>query len=575
MKWSVGTKIGGGFALALAILVVIGVVSYRGLADLIEAAERRSHTYQVLEALESLFSHLKDAEAGNRNYVITGDDKHLELYRAALPQIDEQGKRLKELTVDNPRQQRRIPSLEDLIAKRLDRLETGIRLRKEEGSEAAQQFVITGGGTQVMNDIRKLIDEMKNEEAELLAQRDQRVKADAQNAERIIIFGTLFSFALLTVAGFLITQNIATPLKEITGVAERMTAGDLTTYVFSNNRRDEVGTLAQTFARMSQSLQQMAKVAEQIAAGDLTVKVEPQSEKDMLGNAFVHMVESLRRVTRELLEGTNVLGASASEILAATTQVAAGAAETATAVSETTTTVEEVKQTAQVSSQKAKYVSESSQKSAQISHTGKQSVDETIAGMTRIREQMEAIADSIVRLSEQSQAVGEIIATVNDLADQSNLLAVNAAIEAAKAGEQGKGFAVVAQEVKSLAEQSKQATAQVRTILGDIQKATSTAVLATEQGSKAVEAGVKQSTGAGEAIRTLADSIAEAAQAATQIAASSQQQLVGMDQVALAMENIKQASAQNVASTRQAEVAAQNLHELGQKLKQLVQQYKV
>ncbi|MBI4535501.1 MAG: methyl-accepting chemotaxis protein, partial [Ignavibacteriae bacterium] len=120
------------------------------------------------------------------------------------------------------------------------------------------------------------------------------------------------------------------------------------------------------------------------------------------------------------------------------------------------------------------------------------------------------------------------------------------------------------------AEQSKQATAQVRTILMDVQKATSAAVMATEQGSKAVEVGVKQSTEAGESIRLLTESIAEAAQAATQIAASSQQQLVGMDQVVQAMENIKQASAQNVASTKQAETAAQNLHQLGGRLELLV-----
>jgi len=126
-----------------------------------------------------------------------------------------------------------------------------------------------------------------------------------------------------------------------------------------------------------------------------------------------------------------------------------------------------------------------------------------------------------------------------------------------------------------LAEQSKQATAQVRTILNDIQKATTAAVLATEQGSKAVEVGVQQSTDAGEVIQSLADSITEAAQAAAQIAASSQQQLVGTDQVALAMENIKQASIQNVSGTKQAETAAHNLHELGQRLKQMVGQYRV
>ena len=288
----------------------------------------------------------------------------------------------------------------------------------------------------------------------------------------------------------------------------------------------------------------------------------------MIGMAVAFYLS--RTITRQLGESITQLSSSASEILATTTQVAAGAAETATAVSETTATVEEVKQTAQLASQKARFVSDSAQKVSQVSQTGRKSVEDAIAGMHRIQEQMESIAESIVRLSEQSQAIGDIIATVNDLAEQSNVLAVNAAIEAAKAGDQGKGFAVVAQEVKSLAGQSKQATAQVRAILGDIQKATSAAVLATEQGHKAVEAGVKQSAEASDAIKQLAESINEAAQAATQIAASSQQQMVGMDQVALAMNNIKLASSQNVAGTRQAEVAAQSLHELGVKLGALI-----
>jgi methyl-accepting chemotaxis protein len=191
--------------------------------------------------------------------------------------------------------------------------------------------------------------------------------------------------------------------------------------------------------------------------------------------------------------------------------------------------------------------------------------------MNQIRERVEFVGESVVRLSEQSQAVGEIIAAVGDLAEQSNLLAVNAAIEAAKAGEQGKGFAVVAQEVRSLAEQSKQATTQVRTILGEIQKATTASVLAAEQAAKAVESGVRQSAEAGEAIQTLAETITESAQAATQIAASSQQQLVGMEQVAGAMGNIRQATAQNAAGSKQAEQAAQNIGLLGGHLRRQIE----
>jgi methyl-accepting chemotaxis protein len=325
-------------------------------------------------------------------------------------------------------------------------------------------------------------------------------------------------------------------------------------------------------------LQEMSSAARRIAAGDLAVSLPPGGRRDELGElarTFDEMAKNLRRTIGDVAEGVGVLAAAASEITASTTQVAAGSAEAAVAVSQTTTTVEEVKQTAQVSAQKARHVSDTAQKSVQFSQGGRRAVEESIAGMRNIQQQVDLIGRSIVKLAEQSQAIGEIIATVNDLAEQSNLLAVNAAIEAAKAGDQGKGFAVVAQEIKSLAEQSKQATAQVRTILGDIQKATNGAVLATEQGAKAVDAGAQLSTQLGESIRQLADSISEASQAATQIAASAQQQLAGMDQVALAMQNINQASNQNVASTRQAEGAAQNLHELGVRLKSLVERYAV
>lgn len=283
---------------------------------------------------------------------------------------------------------------------------------------------------------------------------------------------------------------------------------------------------------------------------------------------------SLLRQTGQIMESVGVLTSSARQILDFSTQVSTSATETATAVTQTTTTVEEVRHTAQIAAQKARSVADAALKAAQTSQEGRKSAEEASEGMHRIRQQMESIADSMMRLSEQSQAIGQIIATVEDLAAQSNLLAVNAAIEAAKAGEQGKGFAVVAQEIKNLAEQSKQATKQVRGILSDIQKATGAAVMATEQGARVVETGVQQSSQAGESILKLATNVAEAAQAATQIAASSQQQSTGMDQIVGSMMSVKQATLQNASSSRELETAAHSLNELGQRLKKLVQEYR-
>lgn len=575
MRLSIGSKLWASFISILIVVLIVGWASFQSSSHLLKTNQSVAHTYQVLAKVSEVFSKLQDAETSSRGYVISGEDRYLQPYQSSLTTIDDSLKELKDLTKDNPNQQKRLEKLNPLVSERLAIVKEGIELRKSQGFEAARELVLTDRGRTVMDQIRNVMREMENEEKALLKHRDEEV-SDSTNVTMITIFlGVGIASLIVLGAGILLSRHIATPLKEVTDIAERITKGDLSVNIERSSRTDEVGTLLNTFSSMVKTLQDLAGGATQIAAGDLKVKIKPQSEKDVLGNAFAAMTQNLSEITREISLSVNILPASTSEILTATTQVAASSIETATAVSQTTSTVEEVKQAAQMSAEKARYVSDSAQKVAKFSQSGRKSVQQSIEAMQRIQEQMESIAESIVKLSEQGQAIGEIIATVNDLAEQSNLLAVNAAIEAAKAGDQGKGFAVVAQEVKSLALQSKQATSQVRTILGDIQKATTSAVLATEQGNKTVEAGVQLSGEMGDSINALGDSIDEAARAATQIAVSAQQQLVGMDQVAIAMQNIKQASEQTVASTRETEAAAKSLHELGQKLQQLSIQYQV
>jgi methyl-accepting chemotaxis protein len=573
MRWSVGTKIAAGFALALVILAAIGITAHQTTDRLIEAADQRQRSYLTIQQLQELSLLMSDAQRVERGYLLAGDERFLEPYNEAISGIARELSDVRRTTVDHPNHQRRLDALEPLITKAVEVWRNNIEVRRRQGLAAAAHEVQAGQGKKLMDEIRQQTREMQKEETALLQVRAAATSERARLAQSVIVYGTFAAFVLMTIAAWLITQNISGPLKSISSVAERLAVGNMSVALVASDRSDEVGALTTAFSRMIGSLQEMAAVAQQIAAGDLRMKVVPQCQDDVLGSAFASMLENLRRMTRELSEGVSVLASSASEIMAAMTQVASASSETAAAVTETTATVEEVKQTIEVSTDKARSVSEAAQQASQISQDGRKAVDDSIEAMHRIHENMESIAESIVRLSEQSQAIGEIISTVNDLSEQSNLLAVNAAIEAAKAGEHGKGFAVVAQEVKSLAEQSKQATAQVRTILGDIQKATSGAVMATEHGSKAVATGMQLSNEVGESIRLVAEGIDSAARAASQIAASAQQQSVGMDQVALAMQNINRASLQNVVSTRQTEGAAKNLHELGAKLKQLVGQF--
>ncbi|MCK6604752.1 MAG: methyl-accepting chemotaxis protein [Ignavibacteriaceae bacterium] len=416
-----------------------------------------------------------------------------------------------------------------------------------------------------------IINSIKNETGTNLTQS----RIDLDRTEFISLILMLVSILLSIYLVIFLNSSISAPLKKIAYDSDKLAQGDLDVSLESEKRADEIGTLTESFGKMISSLQDVASFAGRIAKGDLTAKLDSRSERDILANSLNMMAENLKNITKELLQAVSVVSSSSSEILAGTSQLSATATETATAVSETTATVEEVKQTSFVTRNKAKFVAEISQKAVEVSISGKDSTQATIEGIHKIGTQMEMIAESIIKLSEQSRAIAEIISVVKDIAEQTNLLAVNASIEAARAGEQGKGFVVVAQEIKSLADQSKLATTQVRAILNEIQNAISATVMATEQGSKTVEAGIKQSTIAGDSIRTLTDTIEEAAQAAFQIEASSQQQFLGMDQVVAAMENIKVASSQNASTTHQLEGSVQNLKSLGENLRKLTDQFKV
>jgi methyl-accepting chemotaxis protein len=316
------------------------------------------------------------------------------------------------------------------------------------------------------------------------------------------------------------------------------------------------------------------QVIYKIAKGDVSTIVKPRSEKDEMANALAQMLANLRQLIGQMQEATNNISKANSNISTATSEQATTVTEQAASVVETTATVEEVRRTAEQSVERAQLVSEMASNTLKLAENGLDAAKRTEDGMLGLKDQVRHIAETILSLSEQTLQIGEIIATVNDIADQSNLLALNAAMEAARAGEAGRGFAVVAGEVRNLAEQSRQATAQVSSILSEIQKAANTAVMVTERGTKSAESGVELAQSTGDSIRVMREQTQQVVTAAEQIASSARQQLTGMDQITRAIENINIGATQTQKGMQQVDLAAQNLNHLAMQLTGIVQRYK-
>jgi CheY-like chemotaxis protein len=252
----IGVKIGASFALGLSLLAVIGVISYRTTANLIENSRLEAHTYEVLGKLDDLISQLKDAETGQRGYLLTGEKSYLEPYITALPIIEKNLKDLERLTADNLSQQQRLETLETIISRRLSVIEDTINVRENQGFESARQLVLTDMGKNLMIEIRRLITEMATEERDLLTARSSATSEAAQQALTTIVLGIPLAFIILTLIGIYLTKNISQPLYEISKVTEQLAVGDLSVRVSADKRQDEIGVLARGFNHMIANLRE-------------------------------------------------------------------------------------------------------------------------------------------------------------------------------------------------------------------------------------------------------------------------------------------------------------------------------
>ena len=380
---------------------------------------------------------------------------------------------------------------------------------------------------------------------------------------------------MLVAAILLIMQRLVfKPLASVQGKLELASEGDIQQSVDAS-RSDEIGGLLRSIQRLIEYIQGLARMTGRIADGDLTVQVEPKSERDTLSLSFKTMVANLNGLVRKLSQNANDIVSAASEISSSSEEISSGARDQADQIGQVSTAMEQMTATILQSSQNAGDATDSAREASSKATSGGQIVGETIEGMKQIAEVVQASSESIEKLAKSADQIGEITSVIDDIADQTNLLALNAAIEAARAGEQGRGFAVVADEVRKLADRTTRATREITEMISEIQDQTADAVQSMAAGIEKVESGRELTDKAGSSLTEIVAMVQRVMDMITQMAGASEEQSATAEQISKSVVQISQVTRETAEGAGRSAATAQELRRQADGLQEIVGRFKV
>ena len=430
----------------------------------------------------------------------------------------------------------------------------------------------------------------------------------------LIILVSLGGLILMGIIAFVFANGIAKPLKLIVNALENVSQGNLHSVTADDDRKkvfargDELGAAARAVATALYYLRDMGEIANQIADGDLSVEVKPRTERDEFGQTFARMVANMRQLVAQVQENAGHVAAASEQISGAseqaaqaTQQVAATSSQVAHGTAEQTRSatqvgaqieqmahaidgiaqgaheqsrgIERVSATAGQMSTAVMRVASSAQASAQTSEqaartaqAGANTIRDTVEAIGVIRQTVAQAGQKVEQMQQHSAQIGTIVETIDDIAEQTNLLALNAAIEAARAGEQGRGFAVVADEVRKLAERSGKATKEIAQLIQSVQDGTTEMVSAMDNSLRQVESGSVLSEQAGQALQEIliavkqtSDQVSQIASAVDEMSAANEELLSGVDAVSAVVEETTASTEELAASSAEIQSAAENV----------------
>jgi twitching motility protein PilJ len=391
---------------------------------------------------------------------------------------------------------------------------------------------------------------------------------------------------------WLLSSKVLRPLKDLADYSEKLAAGDYRAKVQIDST-DDFGYIADNLNRTSdkvskavfnqeaqetlqRSVTDFLTIVSQIGRGDLTLRGKVTN--DALGNvvdSVNYMLDNFTKVLERVRKAAIDVSSSANEILLASEEMSTGATQQDQEITNTSSAVEQLTVSMKQVSNNAEASAEAARRALDAAEQGNRAVRDTLEGMQRIRASVQATAKKIKSLGDRSLEISEIINVINDITEQTNLLALNAAIEAARAGEAGRGFAVVADEVRKLAEHSRNATKDIAALIKAIQAETNEAVVVMEEGTKEVEIGARLADQAGKALEAISSVVRQSAELVQEISLASKQQVRGTEGVANAMQIISNITRQTSQGARQTARTVEQMVKLSEQLNEALSQFRV
>ncbi len=542
MKWfydmKIGTKLLSGFVLVALIAGVIGwvgVSSIGGIAakdtemykgNLIPVAElgRISTAFQRVRVILAKALLVKDRQ-GKEKYKAQIGDLSAEISKL-IGDVEKNSTTAEERTLIKEFGDSRTV-FRPLITRIIDLSIAG----KDAEALALYEGEATSAALTEQEKIDKMVEFNTNE-----AKRTSEQNASAaRGAGRFTFIFALLGMVLAIGLGIFISRIITAPLKQGVEFATAVAGGDLT-HRLDMNRSDEIGKLAE---------------------------------------ALTGLVDELREVISKMTAASDTVSSAAVQLCASSEQMATGTEEVAAQAGTVATAGEEMAATSMEIARNCGKAAESSKKANDSAVTGASIVRETVSVMNRIAERVMNSAKTVESLGSRSDQIGEIVGTIEDIADQTNLLALNAAIEAARAGEQGRGFAVVADEVRALAERTTKATKEISQMIKTIQGETKDAVEVMEEGVKEVEKGTAEAAKSGDALQDILDQINAVTMQVSQMATAAEQQTATTNEISSNIQQITEVIQSTARGAEESACAANQLAKMAEELQNLAGHFRL